>query len=85
MLPRLLRRGYDCIFQEMTLVKRDLAKAPWILLFLFLHLKVEAISKNAASSLVSTRDDKANSYQLTAKSYISVHYLIIILTNYFLL
>ncbi|WP_163358063.1 hypothetical protein [Dysgonomonas sp. 25] len=46
MLPRLLRRGYDCIFQEMTLVKRYLAKAIFEPTFRDLHLKVEAIKKN---------------------------------------
>ncbi|NDV70237.1 hypothetical protein D0T66_15130 [Dysgonomonas sp. 25] len=46
MLPRLLRRGYDCIFQKVTLVKMDLAKALCMLPFLFLHLKVEAIKRN---------------------------------------
>ncbi|NDV68784.1 hypothetical protein D0T66_07720 [Dysgonomonas sp. 25] len=46
MLARLLRRGYDCIFQEMTLVKRYLAKAIFEPTFRDLHLKVEAIKKN---------------------------------------
>ncbi|NDV68313.1 hypothetical protein D0T66_05300 [Dysgonomonas sp. 25] len=46
MLPRLLRRGYDCIFQGMTSVNRYLAKAFFELTFRNLHLKVEAIKKN---------------------------------------
>ncbi|NDV68970.1 hypothetical protein D0T66_08690 [Dysgonomonas sp. 25] len=46
MLPRLLRRGYDCIFQEVTLVKRYLAKALFELTLRDLHLKVEAIKKD---------------------------------------
>ncbi|NDV70101.1 hypothetical protein D0T66_14445 [Dysgonomonas sp. 25] len=46
MLPRLLGRGYDCIFQEMTLVKGYLAKALFELTLRDLHLKVEAIKKD---------------------------------------
>ncbi|NDV69097.1 hypothetical protein D0T66_09345 [Dysgonomonas sp. 25] len=46
MLPRLLRRGYRAYALTMTLVKRDLAKALCILLFLSLHLKVKAIKKD---------------------------------------
>ncbi|NDV69479.1 hypothetical protein D0T66_11290 [Dysgonomonas sp. 25] len=125
MLPHLLWRGYNCIFQGMTLVNRYLAKAIFELTLRDLHLKVEAIKKNMhvcvrpqtdisgrhtglplhknrKRSLAPYRkqllappifnltersvvNDKANGYQLTAKSYISAHYLIIIFTNYFLL
>ncbi|NDV70362.1 hypothetical protein D0T66_15775, partial [Dysgonomonas sp. 25] len=75
MLPRLLRRGYSCIFQEMTLVKRYLAKAIFEPTFRDLHLKVKTISKNAPRSLTPFRDDnKANSYRLMAKSYKSTIY-----------
>ncbi|NDV68871.1 hypothetical protein D0T66_08175 [Dysgonomonas sp. 25] len=70
MLPRLLRRGYDCISPAMTLVKKHSAKAIFKLTFINLHLKVEAINKDRTRSLVSTRDDnKAIGYQLMAKSY----------------
>ncbi|WP_221412245.1 hypothetical protein, partial [Dysgonomonas sp. 25] len=44
-------------FQEMTLVKRYLAKAIFEPTFRDLHLKVEAISKNAPRSLAPYRDD----------------------------
>ncbi|NDV70118.1 hypothetical protein D0T66_14530 [Dysgonomonas sp. 25] len=109
MLPRLLRRGYDYIFQEVTLVKRYLAKALFELTLRDLHLKVEAIKKNIhvcvrPQTNISGRHiglplhknrkrcfafaqhDSTIGYKLIAKSYkSSAHYLIIILTNYFLL